>query len=646
MSKNEIIESIDSNGKLHLSNILDIHTGEPITFTETAELSALTPTTPGAKIIYRKYKGKILKRDFIGDVFLDWFGPKGDGVNDNRKAITDAIGFCQSRGGGVIRSVAIGNFAFSGRIRIPYGVVIDTGRSATASQFHILDVDGGIELEAGGGFFGEIRALKSSFVGPAFEINDQKTVKGFGRNDRKATFNAGIRGNRQVGSKGALIQSSSGTKGVSWTEGHFEIGEMDFPMDFVSNATGYINENWISAKVYDGIENCRMLVNGTGEISSNRINLTTQTGSNGRSGINLICDGKGNTINLKCWDWHSDKLNLSSYDGTQVLFTEKSGYNIVAGAVSRGLAAQPFAKMGVIDLAPNIRRNFIELDDSRVKMPSRRNMAPGANYAVQVMAGDQDDELAFASSGRHTVTQSGINTLSPIEALFEPNGKASQSTNATEIVVTVDLGALVNGSDIFAIGILFQSANTKPDKCKVEFSSDGSAWSTILVAGYDGGAVPLELSRYDSSLANTRYIRLTCENNIPKNMSVNRLFLANCGTSRKGGAYVPKSGAEFYGRPNLLPQGSSTPGLNVEGTKVIGRRVIGWAMDTGAAKRTANATYVVGSSLTIGATYSQAEITALRDRVKLLEEAMRDQSQTMMALKADIQAHGLIGSTV
>lgn len=79
-----------------------------------------------------------------------------------------------------------------------------------------------------------------------------------------------------------------------------------------------------------------------------------------------------------------------------------------------------------------------------------------------------------------------------------------------------------------------------------------------------------------------------------------------------------------------------TTSLKISGTQVVGVRKTGWAVDTGTAKRTANATY----SGTAEAIYTQATVQTLMD-------AVRDLSQTVKALKDDIHAtagHGLIGT--
>ncbi|OJF92058.1 hypothetical protein AX761_21705 [Rhizobium sp. 58] len=71
--------------------------------------------------------------------------------------------------------------------------------------------------------------------------------------------------------------------------------------------------------------------------------------------------------------------------------------------------------------------------------------------------------------------------------------------------------------------------------------------------------------------------------------------------------------------------------------KMIGARASGWSVDTGTAKRTANATY----SGTAEAAYTQATIQTLMN-------AVRDATQTMKALKDDLHAananHGLLAA--
>lgn len=93
-----------------------------------------------------------------------------------------------------------------------------------------------------------------------------------------------------------------------------------------------------------------------------------------------------------------------------------------------------------------------------------------------------------------------------------------------------------------------------------------------------------------------------------------------------------------------------TGDLNLSGVykvatiQVVGARMTGWAADTGTAKRTANATYGAGATLTFSATYVQAELTALATRLAAVETALQNATQTIKALKDDALTHGLIGA--
>jgi hypothetical protein len=91
--------------------------------------------------------------------------------------------------------------------------------------------------------------------------------------------------------------------------------------------------------------------------------------------------------------------------------------------------------------------------------------------------------------------------------------------------------------------------------------------------------------------------------------------------------YVASGSSYFGGEVN------TTDVFKVDGTQVVSNRATGWTADSGTAKRTANTTY----SGTAEGAYTQATIQALMD-------AVRDQSQTIKALKDDLISHGLIGS--
>lgn len=98
-----------------------------------------------------------------------------------------------------------------------------------------------------------------------------------------------------------------------------------------------------------------------------------------------------------------------------------------------------------------------------------------------------------------------------------------------------------------------------------------------------------------------------------------------------------KSGATFTG-PIIIP----SP-LTIGGSQVLTTRQTGWTADTGTAKRTANATYAAGTTLTFSAAYVQSELTALATRLAAVEAALQDATQENKALKDDLITHGIIG---
>lgn len=83
---------------------------------------------------------------------------------------------------------------------------------------------------------------------------------------------------------------------------------------------------------------------------------------------------------------------------------------------------------------------------------------------------------------------------------------------------------------------------------------------------------------------------------------------------------------------------------NIAGVQVVGARQTGWVADTGTAKKTANATYAAGTSLTYSATYTQSELTATGTRIAAIETALQNLSQEVKALKDALMTTGIIGT--
>jgi hypothetical protein len=115
----------------------------------------------------------------------------------------------------------------------------------------------------------------------------------------------------------------------------------------------------------------------------------------------------------------------------------------------------------------------------------------------------------------------------------------------------------------------------------------------------------------------------------------------NSGTIQfHNGAFV----AEINGNRIDLQSGKW---LSVAGTQVVAARKTGWSVDTGTSKRTANATYTAGATLTFTDPPTAAEMTALATRLAAVEAALQDDTQTTKALKDDLHntaGHGLIGT--
>lgn len=527
--------------------------------------SILVDALPVSKNNLRSY---LAAREVLS---LEDFGAVGDGATDDADAIGDAIDAANAlfnssidgMGGARIIGKLGKNYAFSGRIRVLPGAHLDFGRGGeSCSKLILLSTTGGIELVGGTSLRGEVRGLVADFVGPAVELDGNKAneegMLSFGRSERQCGIDVGIRCNRQAGSTGLRLAHNTGGQGVAWVQGRVDIGETDIGAVFESTGSGYVNENWLDLRIYDAVEAVKGIVNGAGEIAANRIRLTHQSGSNGRSGRVLTWDGRANYIEFESWDWTSARLD-PSYDGTQILLTEKSGGNRIAGRAARGLSGLGFAKPAVVDLAPQTRRNFVEVDDQRIVEPSSRPVLP-PSFENRVVAGDQDDELAFAADGRLTVSVSGTTPISGGNEvyMFRPGGQATAVSSATEVVCTVDFGVEKTGGDYCGIGLIFSSLAGRPDKAKVESSVNGSDWSTVLSAGYDGGEVPIRLTRLDGGgFSNFRYLRLTAENDSAKTLGVARWFLAGNGAGHAG-AWLAKY------RPEVLDA------LYVNGTKVLG----------------------------------------------------------------------------
>jgi hypothetical protein len=583
--------------------------------------------------------------DADGAFNLFAFGAVGDGVTDDRDAILAAIDAANASfsfavvgvGGAKIVTMPGADHAYSGRIRMRPGVTIDIGVGSSGGRLTALDTTGGIEQVGASGLRANLRTSNASYTGPMLELADANSTElGFGFHDRQAWFDVVLRGARQTGSRGLILHSTT-ANGVSWVQGTATISEIDYPFDLHGDgATAYVTENWLDIRIYDGIEYARLIDTSSLGVSSNRIKLTTQTGANSRSGRALECQGTQNTIDIKVWDWATSKLD-PAYDGTQILFTENSGGNILTGSVQRPLTDRQPA---IIDLAPMVRKNRIYANDQRYQTPLNEFIIPQSYLNVTPVA-DMHDELAYgyyrwrnAVVAGASVTGSGATppTTTDLKAIFQPDANQLAINSATEAIITVDFGSTKAGGDFSTIAVAFNGSTTKPDKCKVEFSTDGVAWTTQVSCGYNGEPMPHVLYRCDGAgLSDFRYAKLTMENNSAKNLRVARWSILGHGITVTQGAYGKLVNPQFHGSIDIQREFGGE-GLKIDATKVVGPRDTGWATGTGTALKGAFAAYA-------GATHTGAYVQAT---IQALDDAAKNASQRVLALEAMLRTHGLI----
>lgn len=205
---------------------------------------------------------------------------------------------------------------------------------------------------------------------------------------------------------------------------------------------------------------------------------------------------------------------------------------------------------------------------------------------------------------------------------------------------------LVEGNNSEGIGTLFNAAAgggglrfipTRTGNPATEYTTDFSD------SGFHAKATGNAFKRYSVTGGGFFFGHGT----IAQDIAIDRQHVAGDGWIRCNGskALVPAdNGIQYLGDASQAWRALIVKdGVYVNGLLVLGARKTGWTVDTGTAKRTANATYVPGAGLTFGAAYVQAEHTAIGTRLTLIENALRDFSQTVKALKDDL-FNGIIGT--
>lgn len=185
-----------------------------------------------------------------------------------------------------------------------------------------------------------------------------------------------------------------------------------------------------------------------------------------------------------------------------------------------------------------------------------------------------------------------------------------------------------------ALGDVRSSATAGSNRIRLK--SIGNTYSRNAAAVDTVEYIAAGLNRFGSNDGNT-FLQASAN-------GASAYFLAASRTGAAVNLNLGAAGAGVIHALNDVHLDSSKLYDGATGLQLVGARKTGWAADTGATKRTATAAYVVGAALAVGAAYSQAEVTAIKDRQALIEAALRDATQTIKALKDDLIAHGLIGA--
>ena len=492
----------------------------------------------------------------------------GDGITDDRAAILAAIDAAFAQGGGVVTSDL--PHAFSGRILMKPGVRIDMGVNGqtpsspsgiAGPRLIALDNTGGIDLVAGSHIRATLRiGAGSEYIGPMLEISDAKSSLNFGRNERHCSFDVDIRGDRQDGSQGIRIISTT-PSGVSWFKGVATVGEIDFPCTFETNgANTYVNEGWLDLWSYGSVYGLRAIRNG-GAIDAHRIQLTTQTDAAGQAKRALLWDGGDSEIHIKVWDWKTGQVDPSA-GGTPIELL--GGGNNLYGSVSRssGMGGEP--RMPVIDRSPrSTTKNYIHINSgANVAAVNTARIMPASEYE-RTYAGDQDNCLAFADK-RYTVTGSGATPPDAISLtrLFDLSSANLSVNNATDFTVLLDFGSTPTGMTAMGVSMV-----ELPDRIRLQGSADNANWTTVMTAGYDNDPVPPHLFR-DNGVPSYRYYRLQCGNDTPRRVLINRWWAVNLGFTRLPGAFLPFHDPSVTGSVKIAND-SSGAGLWIGGQRVV-----------------------------------------------------------------------------
>lgn len=567
-------------------------------------------------------------RQFTGSIPAKIFGVTGDGVTNDTAALQAALNYASFIGGGVVR-IDEGATVLHAAFNVPNDVVLEVAGDLVADDQDIDFVTVGQNSKLLGVGKGKLDLSNLSAFTNSAVVIPSTTVSWLDSGSEVDIDIIGIDPGAAAAPTGTAVEikvAATSAHRVSFCRiaGNHEFFHTGLACDIPVPASGvnFASSNRVEAVYYDVVDAVRgTIASANSSMGAWAFDYVVQAQST-KATLNrgLKWEGAGASGHIVFWDTTSSV----TVDNKPVEFTSDSSRNEIT---IQGLTTDQIINRSVT-ARPNRIKIYGGAEDSIISRTS-----PPMSATLPVGIGLQDDHFAYASTrSGWTITTSVAVSTGSVANMFNPipNNFGRWAALNGVLEIKIDLGASVTKPHVF--GVIFDYT-AYPDKLLIETSTDDVSYTTLYDKTASNSASPTEVWSDLGGQNPARYVKFTITNDTAKDLIIYRIW-GNF-ASVKGNAF-----AERY-QPNVESQ------LSVDGTKVLGPRETGWSVDTGTAKRTANATYVAGSTLTFTDPPTAGEMTALATRLAAVEAALQNASQTIKALKDDLHAtagHGLIGT--